>query len=47
MNISGVQTCLDGIVATISKKLFIIYIYKAQLIATKPKYEFICIKTSF
>lgn len=47
MNISGVQTCLDGTLAGISKKGFVICIYKAQLLATKPMYEFICIKSPF
>lgn len=47
MNISGVQTCLDGALAGISKKLLVICIYKAQLVATKPIDEFICIKSPF
>lgn len=47
MNISGVQTCLDGTLAAISKKLSVICIYKAQLVVTKPIYEFICIKSPF
>lgn len=47
MNISGVQTYLDGTLAGISKKLFVICIFNAQLVATKPIHEFICIKSSF
>lgn len=45
MNIFGVQTCLDGVLTGIGKKLFKICIYNTWLGTTKPMYEFICIKS--
>lgn len=44
MSFSGVQTCLDGTLTAISKKLFVICIFKTHQTYI---YEFICIKSPF